>query len=81
MFLPFFGRRGVPIKLTLLSGEVDNHQRKLFTNFEIAKFTTKKVTEFPIKNTSFSPFWGEGGSNQTDTTFRGGRESLQEAFD
>ena len=69
VFPHLLGEGGGPIKMTLLSGEVENHQRKLLTNFDIAKFTTKKVTEFPVKKYKFFPFFeGKGGSDQTDTT-------------
>ena len=45
------------------------------TNFEIAKFTTKKVTEFPVKKYKFFPFLGcKEGADQTDTTNKGCRK-------
>ena len=60
VFFPFFGGRGVQSNW-LLSGEVENHQRKLLTNYDIAKFTTKKVTEIPKNKIQFFPFLGGRG--------------------
>ena len=72
MFFPIFWGKGGPIKLTLLSGEVENHQRKLLTNFDIAKFTTKKVTEFSVKKYKFFPFFGgRGGLIKLTLLFKG----------
>ena len=69
VFPHFLGEGGGQIKLTLLSGEVENYQRKLLIIYDIAKFTTKKVTEFSVKKYKFFPFFGgKGGSDQTDTT-------------
>ena len=70
------------IKLTLLIVGLDNITRKLLTNFETNKFKTQRVTEFHVKKYKFFSFLGgKGGSDQTDTSLRGGAESHRETFD
>ena len=60
MFFPiFWGKGGSNQTDTILWG--GGELRKLLTNYDIAKFPTKKVTEFPVKKYKFFPFFGGKG--------------------
>ena len=70
------GGRGGPIKLTLLSGGVQNPIGKRLTNFESPMLETLWVTEFHVKKlkkyTSFFHFLGERGGPIKQTLLSGG---------
>ena len=83
-FFPFWGGRGGPIKLTLLSRGVGNSPRNILTKFDSAKAKTLQdmgQSNFHEIKQVFSHFGGEGGCNQTDVTLRGGWKFLKEHFD
>ena len=75
VFPPFYwGEGGSNQTDATLRGSGESPKEAL-TNFEIAKFTTKKVTEFPVKKYKFFLFFGgKEGSDQTDTTNKGCRK-------
>ena len=74
------GGRGGPIKLTPLTRGVENLVRKLGTNFEKSKYKTMGLVTICEKKEFFPFFGGKGGSDQSNTPYRGGEESYKEAF-